>query len=130
YILFDAKAAKQGYEIDTTAIRQFSDYVNNFLSKYEKILGKAHSFLCISGKFKASEKVLIKRSDELYSKSGTRLALFDCNNVCNCINFFLDNLHLRQVTDWREVFSKTVILSKDVIRTAKSSQRDLIMGNS
>ncbi len=48
-ILYDAKAAKSGYEINSTTIRQFADYVRTFHARYEGFTGRLFAFVLISG---------------------------------------------------------------------------------
>lgn len=126
HLLYDCKAAKDGYEISRTSIRQFADYVNSFHSRYEGYVGKLHAFLVISGKFK-SDETLEGRSRELYSECRVPLVFLTATELGKIISLFADRPVLRQSVDWRVIFSGVSVSVASVESNIRAREKDKVI---
>lgn len=129
HLLYDCKAAKDGYEISRTSIRQFADYVNNFHSRYEGYVGKLHAFLVISGKFK-SDETLEGRSRELYAECKVPLVFLTAIELGKIIALFADRPVLRQCVDWRVIFSNVSVSVASVESNIRAREKDKVISTS
>ena len=124
YILFDAKAAGVGFDCDLDVVRQFASYVIDFHERYANLHGRAHAFLCVAGSFANPPEKLNERSAQLYAEVGIQLAFLDANNLADAVDHFSSAPPNRQATDWKLVFSRVIILAKDVIAASRAAGRD------
>ena len=126
YLLFDAKAANDGFDCTLEVIRQFGSYLEDFHERYGRSYGRAHAFLCVAGSFANAPGQLIRRSDQLYADAGTRLTFLDVNNLADAVDYFRTVPENRQSTDWKLAFSRVLVLAKDVISESKAVDRDCL----
>lgn len=129
YILYDAKAAKDGYEVTAAAIRQFSKYVNDFHNRYLQLFGRAYVFLVVSGSFANDSNSLIARSQELYAQTGgVSLVFLDAGTLGDVVAYFSQHLQLREATDWNLVFANPIIKASTIKGIAEAAGRDGLLG--
>lgn len=103
-MLYDCKAAENGYELSRNSIRQFADYINSFRNRWGAYLpNPLHAFLVISSEFQ-DEKVLQERSNELHSECAVPLVCMTADCLKKCVEEFIQRPHLRPAIDWRRVF--------------------------
>ena len=126
HLLYDCKAAKNGYEISRTSIRQFADYVNSFHNRYEGYVGRLHAFLVISGKFK-SDETFDGRSRELYSECKVPLVFLTASELGKIISLFADHPALRQCVDWRVIFSGVSVSAASVESNIRVREKDKVI---
>jgi hypothetical protein len=122
-MLYDAKAAKYGYDVTVNSIRQFADYVRKFHSRYETFTGRLYAFLLISGDF-AAEGTLEERSAQLFSECGVPLRTVTSEEMSKIVALFAERPSYRQAVDWKNVFSKTVITEAVVEENLKARIQD------
>jgi hypothetical protein len=122
-MLYDAKASKDGYEINSTTIRQFADYVRTFHSRYEGFTGRLYAFLLISGHFQV-EGNLEERSAQLYAECSVPLRTCTADEMAKIVALLADRPSYRQAIDWKTIFSKTVITAQVVEDNLAARLRD------
>ena len=122
-MLYDAKAAKDGYEINATAIRQFADYVRTFHSRYEGYTGRLFAFLLVSGHFQV-EGNLEERSAQLYAECTVPLRTCTADEMAKMVAVFAERPAFRQAIDWKTIFSRTVITAEAVEENLAARLRD------
>jgi len=125
YILYDAKAAGGGYEVDAATVRQCSSYVRDFTERYEHHQ-KLYAFLVVSGQFSNPSK-LDDRSRELYADSRVPLVFLTAVDLAAGVEYFKTDPVLRETTDWKAVFAKTTISADTIRQYAKTARRDGIV---
>lgn len=128
-LLYDCKAAAEGYDITSNTIRQFTSYVDDFHRRYESFLGRAYAFLAVSGRFQ-SPGTLESRSAELYSKCGVKLCFLDAQNFSEIVGLFADRPAFRKAVDWNQVFARTVIESGKVKDDLEAREKDGVITRS
>ena len=128
YVLYDAKAAAGGFEVNSETIRQCQAYIEDFANRYKDVLGRPYAFLLVSGSFAQPHDVLIRRSGELYSRSQVPLACLDATTITSAVQYLSTRPRLRSVIDWRSVFSNALITPEVIRRAAESAARDRIQG--
>lgn len=128
-LLYDCKAAKDGYDVDRDSIRQFSDYVNSFHERYGGYVGRLHAFLVISGKFK-SENTLEQRSRELYAECKVPLVFMKADELGKIVSLFAERTALRQSVDWAKLFSATSVTVFAVEKEIAARERDQVVAAS
>lgn len=79
-MLYDAKAAKEGYDVSRQSLRQFADYIRRFHSQYEQYAGRLHCFILISGHFN-SDDTLPERSSQLYAECSVPLCFLTAHET-------------------------------------------------
>jgi len=122
-MLYDAKAAKGGYEVKSTTIRQFADYVRTFHSRYEGFTGRLFAFLVISGDFQV-EGGLEERSSQLYAECTVPLRTCTADEMAKIIALLAERPSYRQAIDWKLIFSRTVITAQLVEENLAARLRD------
>jgi hypothetical protein len=125
-MLYDAKAAKDGYEITATTIRQFADYVRGFHRRYEAYTGRLYAFLLVSGHFEA-EGTLEDRSAQLFAECSVPLRTITSAEMAKIVSLFAERPMYRQAIDWNAVFSKTVITADAVRQNLEARIRDRVI---
>jgi hypothetical protein len=123
-LMYDAKAAKGGYEMTTTSERQFADYVNSFHRDYERIVGRLAAFLVISGAFKDSASSLGRRSRKVYADCGIPLSFLDAATFSEIVAMLVHEPLFRLAIDWRLVFSEPIVQAATVRAELESAKRD------
>ncbi len=101
-MLYDAKAARDGYEVSADAIRQFGDYVRAFHSRYENLVGRLYGFLLVSGHFE-TEGRLEDRSSELYAACNVPLRYLVADEMAKIVELLAER-HLRSSEPIRKDF--------------------------
>ena len=122
-MLYDAKAAGDGYDVTSTTIRQFSDYVNNFHERYEHYTGRLYCFLAVSGEFR-SPATLQGRADELYATCHVPLRFITANELGAVVRLFAERPAFREVIDWKKIFAKHLITAADVTKYLEARRKD------
>jgi hypothetical protein len=125
-LLYDCKAAKDGYDISRDSIRQFADYVSDFHKRYEGYVGRLHAFLLVSGKFQ-SEDTLETRSGELFSECQVPLVYLKAEELGKIVALFAERPSLRQSIDWRVIFSARFISAAAVKKNIQARVRDKVI---
>lgn len=125
-MLYDAKAAGNGYDVTTTTIRQFADYVHQFHERYEHYTGRLYCFLAVSGEFQ-SPGTLQNRADELYATCCVPLRFITADELGGVIRLFADRPAFREAIDWRTIFAKHLITAADVTRHLEARLKDGII---
>ena len=125
-MLYDAKAAGDGYKVTLDSIRQFADYVNKFHSQYETYTGRLFCFLVISGDFQA-EGTLEERAAQLYAECAIQARFMKASEMGKIVALMADNPTYRQTIDWKAVFSKTLITFDAVQDNLKARIRDKVI---
>jgi hypothetical protein len=117
-MLYDAKAARYGYDVTATTIRQFADYVNDFHPRYENYTG--------SGEFQ-SPGTLQARSDELYATCNVPLRFITASELGAVIQLFAERPAFREAIDWKQIFAKHLITAADVTKHVEARRKDGII---
>lgn len=125
-ILYDAKAAKDPYEITKTTIRQFADYVEQFHNRYEAYVGSVYAFAVVSNAFQ-DEPVLIDRSNELYANCGVPLVCVTAETVARMVALFADRPVFRSIVDWKNIFVPPVLKFVKVRELVNARKRDRVV---
>lgn len=126
-LLYDAKAAKGGYDVSMESVRQFADYVNEFHKSYERTVGRLTAFLVVSGSFDADEDKLGDRSAMMKGKCGVPLCFLDADTFTKIIDLMVKQPLYRQTIDWPLVFSRTSVRYKDVEISLKARLKDAVL---
>lgn len=125
-LLYDCKAADEGYEISSNSMRQFADYVNTFHGRYQNYVGRVNSFLVISGFFQRPD-TLDDRSRELISTCGVPLSFLTAKDMGNIIKSLVENPVFRQTIDWKRFFSGGLVNLKTIIKDLNRRRKDGII---
>jgi hypothetical protein len=125
-VLYDCKAARNGYDISRDSIRQFADYVKSFHARYEQYVGRLHAFLVISGFFQSPD-TLQARSDELYAECQVRLVFLSADEMGEIVAMLAAHPAYRRSLDWRSIFSATVIKANKVNENLQARLRDKVI---
>lgn len=125
-MLYDCKAAAEGYDVTIDSIRQFSDYVDSFHERYESYVGRIHTFLVVSGKFNKPNQ-LAPRSKELYVKCGVPISFMTAKTLGLMALRLAKHPAYRQAIDWRTVFADPTIEMKVFNKNLKARIRDQII---
>ncbi len=126
-LLYDAKAHGNGYEPSAQDMRSFRTYIDDFHAKYERDLGRIHSFVVVSGKFPHSEGRLTERSAELYSACQVPICFLLARTLGEMVTILLKHPTLRPAVNWRQIFAKPVPVVDDLGRQIKSLVKDGIL---
>jgi hypothetical protein len=122
-LLYDCKAAAEGYDVSRNSIRQFADYVRGFHRRYERYIGRVHAFLVISGFFQSPD-TLDERSRDLVAECQVPLAFLTAEEMGKIIQMLVKRPAYRQSLEWRRIFSGGVVRSADVRRNLQARIRD------
>jgi hypothetical protein len=125
-MLYDAKAANDGYQVTRDTIRQFADYVRKFHEQYEPYTGRLYCFVAISGHF-ASEDTLEERSAQLYEDCSVPLRFLTADEMSGIVRIFAERPSYRQAIAWKQVFAKVLITSETVERNLHARERDAVI---
>lgn len=128
YVLYDAKSAANGFEVDSETERQCQAYSEDFATRYKEILGRPYAFLLVSGSFAQTREVLERRSHEVYSRSQVPLTCLDAATMGSAVQCFSTHPRLRSVVDWRAIFSNPVISPEVIHRAVRLAARDKVRG--
>jgi hypothetical protein len=125
-ILYDAKAAKDPYELSKTAIRQFSDYITQFHNRYEEHVRRVHAFAVVSGSFQ-ERNVLLERSNELYAACHVPLVCVTAESIAQMVGVFADRPVFRSIVDWNNIFAAPVLDFAKVKEVVDARKRDEVV---
>lgn len=122
-LLYDCKAAGEGYKISSNSMRQFADYVNTFHRRYQNYVGRVNSFLVISGFFQSPDK-LEDRSRKLLAECGVPLSFLTAKDLGEIIKLLVENPVYRQSIDWKRIFSGGLIKTARVVEDLRERRKD------
>ncbi|HCZ34631.1 MAG TPA: hypothetical protein DHV26_01740 [Cytophagales bacterium] len=123
-VLFDSKAYKDGFGIESENINSFSYYVNEFNNRYSSYFGNIFSVIIVSGHFTDSEKSIENRSDELYNLCNCKISCIPARELGDIVQLLKVNPEIRGSINWKNVFSNTLIQLKYVEKEIKRIQKD------
>jgi hypothetical protein len=121
--LYDAKACKKGYQINSGTIRQFNDYVIGFKSKYSDYY-KLNSFIVVSGEFAQKESSLDERSHELLSLCGIPLSFLNAETLADIVKLMVKNPQFRRSINWAKIFTRSNVQTKFVKKEIAILKKD------
>lgn len=127
-ILYDAKAAKNGYDVDTTSVRQFGDYVRRFDAAYERLLGRLSAFVVVSGSFANTDDSLEERARGFIAEYGCPLSIMTTSEMGAIVNLLAAQPLFRRSIDWKRVFSRALVRVADVQAELDRLNRDRFVG--
>lgn len=125
-LIYDCKAAKDGYKITAESMRQFSKYVEDFRKRYGSLGFMPHGFLVISSSFESTSS-LNNRSKNLYSSCNVLLSTFTATALSKTVELLLENSVWRNSMDWRKIFSSTVVSFSDIEKNLLERKKDRII---
>lgn len=125
-ILYDAKAAKDPYELSKTAIRQFANYIVQFHGRYEAHVGRVHAFAVVSNAFQ-DHSALMERSNELYAECGVPLVCVTAESIAKMVSLFADRPVFRSIVDWKNVFVAPALDFARVKEIVDARKRDEVV---
>jgi hypothetical protein len=126
--LYDAKAAREGYEVTVETIRQFESYVRAFDSAYSTWY-RLNSFIVISGAFKQTDRTLDRRSRELLAKSGVPISFLTASTLGEIVGALKEQPLVRRSIDWARIFTCPIVRSKDAQNQIEAILRDKVIRN-
>jgi len=127
-IMYDAKAAKDPYEITKQTIRQFADYIRQFHIRYEAFIGRLYAFLVVSSAFQ-DETLLAERSNELYSECSVPLVCLTATSLASMVDLFAHNLTFRSIVDWKSMLVPPMLDPARVKKIVEARQRDKVVAD-
>ena len=127
-ILYDAKAAKNGYDVDTTSVRQFGDYVRRFDAAYERLLGRLSAFVVVSGSFENGDESLEDRARDFLAEYGCPLSFMTASEMGAIVNLLAAQPLFRRSIEWKRVFSRAIVRVGDVQAELGRLNRDGLVG--
>jgi hypothetical protein len=125
-LLYDCKAAKEGYDVSRATIRQFADYVRSFHRRYEAYMGRVHAFLVISGYFQ-SPGTFDDRSRDLIAECQVPLVFLTAEDMGKIIGMLVKRPAFRQSLEWKRIFSGGVMHASDVRKNLQARIRDRVI---
>lgn len=126
-ILFDSKACKDGYKFKSDDINRFATYVNKFNKMYSKDLGNVFCFLVISSDFRDSENLIRKRSNTLYTQTGTKLACMRSTELAKATNEIRKHQEYRNSINWKEIFVNEIVSTQKLKREISKIKKDKLI---
>lgn len=126
-LIYDAKAAKNGYEVTSTTIRQFKDYVEDFNRHYSHARGRVSSFLVVSGSFKGGDRAMKNRQEELLSECGVGLCFLTAQDLADIVALLIAAAAYRQTIPWKRLLAKPQLTKSVVESSLKERQKDGIL---
>ncbi len=130
YALYDAKAYRDGYEMDQNGFRQFGSYVTEFQKRYGTFRQRLNSFLVVSGKFKQGERALDRRSRDFLAEYGVPLCFLTADALGEIIEILSERSVVRRAINWSRVFSDSVARPSLVREEVRTVLRDEMTGGS
>jgi len=122
--LYDAKAYRDGFSVERSAIRQFADYVHDFHQRYEHYLGRVRAFLLISGHFQDSPESIQERSSELLAECGVPLCCVSADVLGDSVALLAQHPAYRRGLDWVRLFSRARLQAPDVRKELQAAMKD------
>lgn len=124
-ILYDSKAYSNGFDFTADDIKRFASYVVEFNKRYSAVLGKVFTFTVVTGKLNPSEKIIAKRSKELYKKCNTNLSCIISRELGNIVQLLQKEPDIRISILWKNVFAELIIdaaiVQKEITRIKKDN---------
>ncbi len=127
-ILYDAKAARNGYDVDTTSARQFGDYVRRFDAAYERLLGRLSAFVVVSGSSANSDESLEGRARYFLAEYRCPLSFMTAREMGEIVKLLATQPLFRRSIDWKRVFSRAIVRVADVQAELDRLNRDGLVG--
>jgi len=128
-MLYDCKAAHNGYTLTRDSIRQFSEYVKQFHERYDRIVGRLHSFLVFSSQFQ-DVATLRTRSSELYVECQIQMVCITAECLGKIVQLFAKNVEYRKTVDWRQLLVSPTIEFEAIETNLATRQKDGIVHGS
>jgi hypothetical protein len=122
-LLYDCKAAKDGYDVSRNSIRQFGDYVRSFHRRYEAYIGRVHSFLVISGYFQ-SPGTFDERSRDLQAECQVPLVFLTAEEMGKIIQLLVKRPAYRQSLEWKRIFAGGEVRASEVKKNLQARIKD------
>lgn len=122
-LLYDCKAAKDGYDISRNSIRQFADYVRRFHQNYERYIGRVHCFLVVSSFFQSPE-TLDERSRDLLAECQVPLASLNADEMGQIVQMFVERPAYRQSIEWKRILSGGAVHAAGVQKDLQERIKD------
>jgi len=126
-ILFDSKACKDGFEFESDDINRFAKYVNDFNRKYSEILGRVFCLLVVSSSFNDSSDSIRKRSNALYTKTGTKLSCIIANDLGRAVKEVRKSQEFRNSIDWKEIFVNDILTTDLITKQLEKIKKDKLL---
>jgi len=126
-IMYDAKSYSSGYKLSRNSIRTFTDYINNYNSKYSHYTGKIYSFIIVSGFFADSKKSLENRARELYSDAQVLPVYLTTREFSKAVNIVKQNVQYRMSIDWKNILSNSFFNANDIRKNINKIKKDKII---
>ena len=102
-VCLDTKANSKGYHPSADDMRAFEDYVRDFNTRYEGLVGRISVFVVVSGSFPKSSAALTGRANELLSKVGTPLVFVRAEELGAAIERVRPLGHRRGGLNWSQI---------------------------
>ncbi len=125
--LYDAKAAKDGYDVNTTSTRQFADYIEDFLSRYRPFITSFNAFLVVSTEFQQGHDALVDRSRDLQAKCGVPMAFLSADALADIVEILSENPAARGAIPWQRVVLDVVIDPGRVRKEVEAILKDRVI---
>lgn len=123
-MLYDVKAAANGYKTSMESARQFADYVNEFHKAYESVIGRLNYFLVISGAFEDNEETLEERSRMVKARCDVPLSFLAATTLGSVTDSLVNEPLYRPALDWHLVFARPVVRYRDVEKQLQARAKD------
>jgi hypothetical protein len=128
--LYDSKAysitkRRNGFKFTADDLKRFAAYVKDYDSRYATYLGKAFTFLVVTGSFDDSEASIQNRSDELYRDAGCRLTCVTSEELARIVQLVMANASERLNIRWDGILNKLFVratLVTDEVRRVKKDR--------
>lgn len=105
-IMYDAKSAKGGYDVNAESVRQFAKYVNDFNDRYGNRVGQVYSFLVVSATFSNGVDSMKNQSEALRADTkGTTLTFVRAEDLARMVSGAVSEPHLRRSVDWKRLLA-------------------------
>lgn len=126
-LLYDAKAAKGGYEMVKDEERKFEDYVREFHGRYEAAVGRLTAIVVISGAFADKPPALMRRFTQVLAATQVPLVFMDAATMAEIVAIMVNEPMFRPTVDWRLVFSEPIVRVAAVADELAARRRDGVL---
>ncbi|MEO8665939.1 MAG: hypothetical protein ABI462_10615 [Ignavibacteria bacterium] len=124
-ILYDSKAYANGFNFTADDIKRFASYVDEFNNRYSTILGKVFTFTVITGKLNATQKVIARRSKELYKKCNCNLSCITSRELGDIVQLLQNEPDIRISILWKNIFAELIVdralVQREITRVKKDN---------
>lgn len=126
-LIYDAKAAQDGYDVNSNSIRQFGNYVDTFHQRYSATVGRVHSFLVVSGDFQGGDRAMENRREELQGEYGVPLCFLKAQDLADIVSILIKASSYRQTIPWKRLLSKSLLTVNPVQTYLNQRQKDSVL---